>query len=167
MIYPIYFSCVVTSTRVTLGTKPQKGWTGCGSIALMTWRQQVSELEIEGERIERQAVLDAERTATERNASGQFATPYTLADDITKYTLTLHGQEEVDFLEPACGSGAFFSALLRSIRSERLREAVGIELDPRFAKVAGELWSDHGLKVVEGDFTEIANRSEYRASLLL
>jgi len=127
----------------------------------------VSELEIEGERIERQAVLDAERTATERNASGQFATPYTLADDITKYTLTLHGQEEVDFLEPACGSGAFFSALLRSIRSERLREAVGIELDPRFAKVAGELWSDHGLKVVEGDFTEIANRSEYRASLLL
>ena len=127
----------------------------------------MSEREIEGERLEQQTILDAERTARERNVSGQFATPYTLADDIVKYALTLHGQKQVDFLEPACGSGAFFSALLRSISSERLREAVGIELDPRFAKIAGELWGDHGLKVIEGDFTDIANRSHYRASLLL
>ena len=47
---------------------------------------------LETERLTWQKTLDAERTPKERNELGQFATPTTLADDITQYALSLHGQ---------------------------------------------------------------------------
>jgi adenine-specific DNA-methyltransferase len=124
--------------------------------------------ELEEKRLQLQAGLDIERTAKERNESGQFATPPALADDITQYALGLHpAEQDIKFLEPAVGSGAFYSALLRNRGNQELSRAVGIELDPRFAKVARGLWAGPGLDVVEGDFTQSGLLDGYKASLLL
>lgn len=118
-------------------------------------------------RLEVQAALDAERSAAERNKWGQFATPPPLARDITEYALRLHGVGPVRFLEPSCGSGSFYSALLSSAADRQIESADGIELDPRFAEAARSLWGTTGLAVTEGDFLDPANRPRGRASLLL
>lgn len=121
----------------------------------MTLNLQGSDLdETESVRLARQAELDAERTSKQRNEWGQFATPPALARDIMAYALRLHGPSAIDFLEPSCGSGSFFSALL-SVKEAKheIRSAVGIELDDRFATLARELWTDSGLDVISGDYT--------------
>src|SRR5258708_38580391 len=124
---------------------------------------------LEAERLPWQAMLDAERTPRERNESGQFATPSTLADDITQYALSLHGQDQdITFLEPSIGSGSFYSALLRNQGERRRTAALGVEIDPRFVAVARKLWSDSSLEVIEGDFTTPGIiRDDYKATLLL
>jgi adenine-specific DNA-methyltransferase len=119
-------------------------------------------------RLEIQVALDSERSALERNKWGQFATPPVLADDITRYTLSLLEQSAVRFLEPSCGSGSFFSSLLRSLDESRtLDAAIGVELDERFALAAKELWAGYGLDVVQGDFIEYSSTADYRANVLI
>lgn len=121
------------------------------------------------DRLTWQVTLDGERTPRERNELGQFATPPALADDITRYSLTLHGQgQDITFLEPSIGSGSFYSALLRNQGEHGLVRALGVEIDSRFAAVARKLWSDSGLEVTEGDFTAPGTvDGDYRATLLL
>lgn len=135
----------------------------------MIWRLPVSSNleETEAERLRLQSNLDAERSPKERNKLGQFATPKPLADDIARYCLSLHGDSGVRFLEPSCGSGAFFSALARSLGNRHISDAVGVELDERFAKAAEELWAEHGLRVIHGDFTAPDTLPSYGATLLL
>ena len=124
--------------------------------------------EHEEKRLLFQVELDAQRTAKERNELGQFATPPSLADDITRCALGLHpAEQDITFLEPALGSGAFYSALLRNRGGRKIFRATGIELDPRFAKVARKLWAGSGLDVIEGDFTQTGPLNGYKASLLL
>jgi methylase of polypeptide subunit release factors len=125
--------------------------------------------DLETERVTWQTTLDAERTPKERNELGQFATPSALADDITRYALSLHGQDQdIRFLEPAIGSGSFYSALLRNLGGHRLSRAIGVETDPRFVTVARKLWSDSGLEVQEGDYTTPGFvPDDYTATLLL
>ncbi len=60
---------------------------------------------------------------------------------------------QVRFLDPAVGTGSFFSALAHAVPSQKITAATGIELDPLFAKTAKNLWADQGLQVVQGDFT--------------
>lgn len=123
---------------------------------------------IESRRLQLQADLDAQRSAAERNKSGQFATPATLARDIVEYALSLHGDREIHFLEPSCGSGSFYSALLRTLRTDHIiADATGIELDPRFVAVARDLWGRAGLTVVQGDFLDPATRPRGSSSLLI
>jgi len=122
---------------------------------------------LEEARLRHQDALDADRSALERNKLGQFATPPVLAEDIARATLRLTTKRQLNFMEPSCGSGSFFSALLRCGGTDRLRQAVGVELDERFAAVASELWGPHGLKVIEGDFTDWAFDTDYRADLLI
>ena len=67
---------------------------------------------LEKQRVALQAGLDAGKTQAERNRLGQFATPTTLAQDILRYAATLLSPDErVRFLDPAIGTGAFYSAL--------------------------------------------------------
>lgn len=122
---------------------------------------------IEQRRLEIQAVLDAQRSSLTRNQLGQFATPPALADDITTYALTLHKDPKISFLEPALGSGAFYSSLLRNKEVHDVADAVGVEIDARFAAVARDLWRPTGLEVIEGDFTSCAGLDGYKASLVL
>jgi len=58
------------------------------------------------------------------------------------------------FLDPAVGTGSFYSALSQVIPERSIETAVGVELDPLFAQTAGDLWGKSGLRVVQGDFTK-------------
>lgn len=110
---------------------------------------------IERARQERQQALDAEKSQEERNRLGQFATPAALANDIMAYAKQiLASPGNVRFMDPALGTGSFYSALLRTIHQRRIASARGFEIDPAFAKAAQQLWGQSGLLVTTGDFTQ-------------
>lgn len=113
----------------------------------------VAEHSIEARRQEEQIRLDLLKTALERNRLGQFATPSALAMSLTRYAQTLLGNHPVRFLDPAIGTGSFFSALSQVFPLNQIQSAAGIEVDPLFARSAQELWAGEGLRVLEGDFT--------------
>lgn len=109
-----------------------------------------------------QTALDAERSAIARNKAGQFATPFLLAREVMRAALAYRPakEESIRFLEPAVGSGAFYSALMAELDGVALEHAVGVELDPRFARVSQSLWGEHGLTVCESDFTQLVAPSD-------
>jgi predicted RNA methylase len=108
---------------------------------------------IEERRQDEQGRLDTLKTAVERNKWGQFATPPEFALSIARYARKLIGAGDVRFLDPAVGTGSFYSALLQVFPREQILAATGVELDPLFAEAARSFWSGQGLSVVEGDFT--------------
>jgi predicted RNA methylase len=109
---------------------------------------------LEQQRIALQAELDGQKTQAERNRLGQFATPTALAQDILKYaaTLLLRG-EQVHFLDPAIGTGSFYSALSKVFPGKRIAEALGFEIDTHYGTPAARLWKDSGLTLKLSDFT--------------
>jgi hypothetical protein len=62
--------------------------------------------------------------------------------------------DKVRFLDPAIGTGSFFSALRTVGGSGWLESSLGIELDPGFVDAAVRLWGKEGLRVIAGDFTK-------------
>ena len=121
-------------------------------------------------RVEEQVRLDLLKSAAERNEWGQFATPPALAAEMAAYTRELwHDRaEKVRFLDPAIGTGSFFSALRKAGEPGWLASASGIELDPQFADAAARLWASEGLRVVAGDFTKLQPpRAGERPNLIL
>ena len=114
----------------------------------------VAEQSIEQRRLHEQTRLDAIKTAPQRNKWGQFATPPELALNMARYANTLIGAAPVRFLDPAIGTGSFFSALTLTFPPNSIAAASGIELDPLFAEAAATLWAAKGLRVVQGDFTK-------------
>jgi len=110
--------------------------------------------EFEVRRLVLQAKLDAKKDACERNRMGQFATPTELAIDILRYAKALIGKhEKLRFLDPAIGTGAFYSALLDVFPKNQISAAVGYEIDPHYGVPAMELWRDMGLDIRLEDFT--------------
>jgi len=97
------------------------------------------------------------KTAAERNKLGQFATPPRLAANILTYVKSIWEQNPrlVRFLDPAIGTGAFYSALQHVFLRGSVATAAGIELDPGFAKTAASLWAKLGLDITLGDFTKL------------
>ena len=108
---------------------------------------------IEERRLSEQVRLDRLKSAAERNQWGQFATPAELAGSIARHVLRLAGLRSIRFLDPAIGTGSFYSALRREVSPAKIASAVGVELDPLFSSAAEELWGREGLSVVAGDFT--------------
>ena len=111
--------------------------------------------EAEQRRLQAQERLDAQKDAAARNRAGQFATPPSLAVEIARFAWE-RWQERADpvcFLDPAIGTGSFYSALRQAFPAGRIAAAAGIELDPRFVETAKSLWGTHGLEVTEADFT--------------
>lgn len=116
----------------------------------------------EQERLALQASLDAEKTQAERNRLGQFATPSGLAEDILRYAVSLvPPTAKVRFLDPAIGTGSFYSALLRAVPRKRIAEALGFELDPHYGVPATQLWQDSGLVLKHADFTRAEPSSRF------
>jgi hypothetical protein len=111
---------------------------------------------IEARRLSEQTKLDEDRSASERNRAGQFATPRALADEIARYCRQQWERRPrpIRFLEPALGTGTFFSALTRLFRLDAIERAVGYEIDPGHVEVAQALWRPSGLDVRCGDFTD-------------
>jgi adenine-specific DNA-methyltransferase len=108
----------------------------------------------EARRQAEQVRLDDLKTATERNKWGQFATPPDLALSLARYACELAGEEPIRFLDPAIGTGSFYSALTSAVSCDKIGSAHGIELDPLFVASAGNLWGDSGLALRQGDFTK-------------
>lgn len=110
--------------------------------------------ELERERIDLQTRLDAGKTQAERNQLGQFATPTALAQDILGYAKTLLLVDSpVRFLDPAIGTGSFYSALLKAFPKKRIREATGFEIDPHYGAPSARLWEKTDLALRQADFT--------------
>lgn len=110
---------------------------------------------IEQQRLDIQASLDSQKTQGDRNKLGQFATPTALARDILRYAGTLLPSDEpIRFLDPAIGTGSFFSALRAEYPAERVESAVGYDIDPHYAKPAIDLWDGWGLDYNLRDFTD-------------
>jgi adenine-specific DNA-methyltransferase len=121
----------------------------------------------EHRRMQEQVRLDAARTGEERNKDGQFATPYPLALQIARFTLT-HISEQpeeapIRVLEPSCGSGAFISACLNIDPKVQL---TGIELDKRFYDLSKELWGDKA-EIHHGDYLEWVGHNDGQFDVLI
>lgn len=116
---------------------------------------------LETERLDLQLGLDRQKTQAERNRLGQFATPTDLANDLLRYAHELLPVDKnVLFLDPAFGTGAFYSALLRVFPKRRILESIGFEIDPHYGGPTGKFWTDHGLTLRLEDFTQAQpNRS--------
>jgi hypothetical protein len=109
----------------------------------------------EQRRFDAQSVLDSVKTQAERNRMGQFATPFPLALQILSYAKEiLPRNQKIRFLDPAFGTGAFYSALLQAFPAKSLAGAMGFEIDPHYGNAALELWSNTGLEIRLSDFTK-------------
>ncbi|MDI9638986.1 SAM-dependent DNA methyltransferase [Geitlerinema splendidum] len=118
----------------------------------------------------RQLQLDSAKTQTQRNKLGQFATPTALATDILKYTKTLlPADPKIRFLDPAFGTGAFYSALLQQFPLSQIVEANAYEIDPHYGDEAIKLWRDTPLGLNITDFTKAVppNCDNTKANLLI
>jgi adenine-specific DNA-methyltransferase len=125
---------------------------------------------IESSRLRLQKHLDSCKTQAERNKLGQFATPGALATEILEYARTiLPSSQKIRFLDPAFGTGSFYSALLKTFPRSRIEFAAGYEIDKHFAERAAELWHDEPLELSNADFTKqiVPPSDNQRANLLI
>jgi adenine-specific DNA-methyltransferase len=130
----------------------------------------MEELPQEQERLSLQIRLDALRLQAERNRLGQFAIPTPLAHDIVRFGVALLGEKQsIRFLNPAIGTGSFFSALLHTVPGSRVEAAKGFELDTHYGGPARELWRDTLLDLAVADFTraEPPRKEAERFNLLI
>jgi len=124
----------------------------------------------EKQRLTLQKELDQRKPKTERNRLGQFATPTTLAHEILKYGIgLLPANKSIRFLDPAIGTGSFYSALQASVSADRLIDAAGYEIDKHFGEPAKSLWSHSPLNIHIEDFTtaELPKTEEEKFNLLI
>jgi adenine-specific DNA-methyltransferase len=106
----------------------------------------------ESKRLLIQSELDSLKLPDDRNKLGQFATPTQLARDVIAYGLTLLPESmPIRFLDPAVGTGSFYSAL--SSTGRRIESARGYEIDPHYGKPAQEFWKATNLDIELADFT--------------
>ncbi len=109
---------------------------------------------IENSRLEVQKNLDNTRLHEARRKLGQFATPYPIAMEMLQYASTILHQSEISFLDPAFGTGVFYSACLDIFSVDRIRKAVGYEIDKMYWKAAINLWNhEQPLHLINDDFT--------------
>lgn len=110
---------------------------------------------VESRRERLQAELDAGKTPRERNVLGQFATPGPLATEIVESAQAMTGalNSGTSFLDPAFGTGAFYSALLQVSPQDAGGTALGFEIDPHYGEPAAALWNTTGLRLELHDFT--------------
>ena len=118
-----------------------------------------SELEVQRQKI--QSELDGLKTQKERNMMGQFSTPIALANDILSHARKIMPQDEkVSFLDPAIGTGVFFSALHTAFPENRIEVATGFEIDKHYEKPSKNLWLNTNLNYELKDFTRQMPKNE-------
>lgn len=125
---------------------------------------------IEQRRCTLQAELDGHKSQAARNKLGQFATPTQLARDVLAYGLALlPASASIRFLDPAIGTGSFYSALMSTSRGRPVQSAAGFEIDPHYGEPSKELWKGTPLSITLADFTRQAQPSDdkKRATLLI
>jgi len=118
-------------------------------------------------RITIQDVLDAVKSQRERNKLGQFATPLPLALDILGFAKSLIPETKVRFLDPAFGTGSFYSALLQTFGQSEVEAVEGYEIDRRFGEQARTIWKETDLHLHIADFTKASPDDRLKANLLI
>ncbi|HFQ5384974.1 TPA: Eco57I restriction-modification methylase domain-containing protein [Vibrio vulnificus] len=104
-----------------------------------------------------QAELDGKKTQSERNKLGQFSTPSKLAKDVLNHAMSIFPKtENIRFLDPAFGTGAFYSALNTVFPSSQIELATGFEIDEHYGIPSKKLWEHTRLDYQIADFTELA-----------
>ena len=87
---------------------------------------------------------------------GQFSTPSRLALDVLRFAKTIVSTDSnIRFLDPAFGTGSFYSALLAEFPIEQISSAEGIEIDPHYGIPAADLWASSSLRFRVADFTAL------------
>ena len=115
----------------------------------------------EASRAHAQRVADTKKSSADRNRLGQFSTPFPVAFQMVGRALkALPSDVPITFLEPALGSGVFFSALLRHASPARIASARGCEIDSIYGDIAHAIWARSGLRVVPCDFVSFAAKPE-------
>ncbi|MEI7899232.1 MAG: hypothetical protein WCK89_03200 [bacterium] len=115
---------------------------------------------IEADRAEAQDEADSRKGATERNKLGQFSTPFLLASQMVKHAVSfLEPGTRLRFLEPAVGTGVFYSALLRTVKAAQIGSATGCEIDPSYGDIAQKIWQPQGLEIISCDFIDSGTTS--------
>lgn len=106
--------------------------------------------------------VDATKDIEERRKHGQFATPFSLASEIVSYGLDLLNTNNVSFIEPSLGTGAFYSALIQetSGTQKAIKRATGIEIDPAYYDAAKTIWNNN-LQIYNADFTHFSPDENY------
>ncbi|MCL4512153.1 MAG: class I SAM-dependent methyltransferase [Bacteroidetes bacterium] len=123
---------------------------------------------LELNRLEAQEKLDAQKSHTERNRLGQFATPPPLASDILAFIKNnIPEKFKIRFMDPAFGTGAFYSALLNIFPKSRIESASGIEIDPHYGYRAEELWTQSPLNLRLEDFFASRLPSKNKPNLIV
>lgn len=120
--------------------------------------------DVEQKRHALQQQLDLTKEAKERNVLGQYSTPYPLALEMVNYAKN----SEADcsrFLEPAIGTGVFYSAFL-SVFQNTPHKALGVEIDSHYYIPSSDFWDNNAIEIKQSDFlSEIPNNEKY--SLLI
>lgn len=121
---------------------------------------------IEEIRMSIQANLDERKSQDERNKLGQFATPLSLSLEILRYAKeVMPANSGIRFLDPAFGTGSFYSALLQVFEHDRIQDAAGYEIDENYADEARRIWKGTLLKLWTADFT--LQNSQEKANLVI
>ena len=112
-------------------------------------------------RSQKQLCVDGQKTQEQRNHMGQFSTPFALAKQIVEETLLLKANlPHQSFIEPALGSGVFFSALEDAATNGTVSSAIGVEIDPAYGEIARELWNGPPWHVVKDNFIDFSAHKE-------
>ncbi|NER52886.1 MAG: XamI family restriction endonuclease, partial [Symploca sp. SIO1A3] len=117
-------------------------------------------MQLEAERFRRQQEVDNSKTPLARNQLGQFSTPFSLAQQISRYTISLLavGRESRHLLEPAIGSGVFICSII-SLNPQNITYT-GVEIDALYAQICEELFSEFGCNVLNQDFFSFIESEE-------
>lgn len=111
--------------------------------------------QLENQRQTLQAELDGQKTQEERNIMGQFSTPNMLANDVLTHAKNIFPKRgKVRFLDPAFGTGSFYSALNKVFPESRIEAATGFEIDEHYGEPASKLWEETDLNYQLADFTK-------------
>lgn len=103
---------------------------------------------VEEQRYQMQCSIDASKTLRQRNSMGQYSTPFELACDIVSSVLQFFpNRKSLRAIEPACGTGVFFSALENALGEGNIRGSLGFEIDPTYQRPAAMLWREQGIDI--------------------
>ena len=116
-------------------------------------------VELERKRKEQQDRLDAAKTQFERNQLGQFSTPHALALDIMEYARGILGKDNVSFIEPSIGMGAFYTAFNEAF-GEHKQRVLGFEIDPHYFEPSRAFWKDYPIELRQADFLKAQPEGE-------
>lgn len=116
---------------------------------------------IEKRRLSHQNRLDSAKSREQRNVLGQFATPPNLANDILNFvSLNIKSDLKIKFLDPAFGTGSFYSSLLTYFPPKKIIKAVAYEIDPEFFAIANDIWSQSSIKIFNENYVDIFDSEE-------